>query len=147
MSNGTSVLAHASEQWWSGLLPGFLLGLTAEYPAARSYLLSQLKPTGLYNATTFLSVMNGTIEDAFVTFADQPIFSYFINGSASLDNPLLAGLVNNNGQMGYHGIPQMPLYIYKAVQDEITPIADTDDLVGRYCKVRVNILYLSLIHI
>ncbi|KAK4556789.1 hypothetical protein LTR86_006360 [Recurvomyces mirabilis] len=141
VSNGTSVLAHASEQWWSGLLPGFLLGLTAEHPTARSYLLSQLKQSGQYNATKFLSVMNDTIEDAFVTFAGQPVFSYFINGSASLDNPLITELVNNNGQMGYHGIPQMPLYIYKAVQDEITPIADTDDLVKRYCEVGVNILY------
>ncbi|KAK3678734.1 hypothetical protein LTR78_001187 [Recurvomyces mirabilis] len=141
VSNGTSVLAHASEQWWSGLLPGFLLGLTAEYPTARSYLLSQLKQSGQYNATKFLSVMNGTVEDAFVTFANQPIFSYFVDGSVSLDDPLITDLVNNNGQMGYHGIPQMPLYIYKAVRDEITPITDTDDLVKRYCEVGVNTLY------
>ena len=141
VSNGSSVLAHASEQWWSGLVPGFLLGLTAEYPAARSYLVSQLKTTGPYNATTFYSVMNDTVLDAFVTFAEQPIFSYFLNGTATLDDPLLTDLVNNNGQMGYHGIPQMPLYIYKATHDEITPIEDTDDLVDRYCKVGVNILY------
>ena len=43
--------------------------------------------------------------------------------------------------MGYHGTPEMPLFIYKAISDELTPIASTDELVDRYCNVGVNIIY------
>ena len=43
--------------------------------------------------------------------------------------------------MGYHGVPSMPVYVYKAILDEISPVADTDTLVERYCGIGANILY------
>lgn len=43
--------------------------------------------------------------------------------------------------MTYHGVPQAPLFIYKAVHDEATPIEDTDDYVQRNCMLMSNILY------
>jgi hypothetical protein len=44
--------------------------------------------------------------------------------------------------MGYHSVPQMLLYIYKAITDEISPIADTNALVDKYCIVgATSILY------
>jgi hypothetical protein len=44
--------------------------------------------------------------------------------------------------MGYHGIPQMPIFAYKAIADEESPIADTDKLVAGYCGVGANIYYV-----
>jgi hypothetical protein len=41
--------------------------------------------------------------------------------------------------MGYHGVPSMPVFVYKAIQDEFSPVADTDTLVERYCGVGANI--------
>ena len=35
----------------------------------------------------------------------------------------------------------MPLYVYHAVQDEVTPIGRTDALVRRYCDVGADIAY------
>ena len=139
--NFTSVLDSASGQWWSGLLPAALLGSTKQNVAAKYYLLSQLKPSGLYNSTGFLAAENMTIAEAFVTYANQPIYEYFINGLESLHAPVLQRLLNTNGVMGYHSVPQMPLYIYKAVHDEITPIVDTDELVARYCEVGADIVF------
>ncbi|KAK5130849.1 hypothetical protein LTR08_001621 [Meristemomyces frigidus] len=142
--NFTSVLTHASSsQWWSGLLPMGLLGVTKQYPAAREYLVSQLKVSGPYNRTGFLAGDNMTVEEAFAVYANQPVFEYFINGADSLDAPVLQDVFHSNVYMGYHGVPQMPLFIYKATQDEITPISDTDAVVARYCGVSVgaNILY------
>jgi hypothetical protein len=43
--------------------------------------------------------------------------------------------------MGYHGTPVMPIYAYKAIADELSPVADTDALVARYCGVGANIVY------
>ncbi|KAK1057611.1 hypothetical protein LTR74_014057 [Friedmanniomyces endolithicus] len=139
--NATTILTGAPGQWWAGLLPEALLGLTVEYPAARDYLLSQLKLTGPYNRTGFLVAENFGVEQAFAVYASQPLFEYFVDGYESLLAPILQNIYNSNGYMGYHGIPQMPLYFYKATHDEIAPIDAVDELVSRYCGVGINILY------
>lgn len=43
--------------------------------------------------------------------------------------------------MGYHGVPSMPVFAYKATEDEPLPVEDTDGLIERYCAVSANILY------
>jgi hypothetical protein len=43
--------------------------------------------------------------------------------------------------MGQHGIPMMPLFLYKAIADEVSPIRSTDALVGAYCDKGTRILY------
>lgn len=48
----------------------------------------------------------------------------------------------SNAQMGLHGVPSMPLFVYKAVADEISPIADTDALVDQFCNDGVTITYV-----
>lgn len=40
--------------------------------------------------------------------------------------------------MGYHGVPQMPIFAYKAIGDEVSVIADTDDLVDKYCNSKTQ---------
>ncbi|KAI5207200.1 secretory lipase-like protein 1 precursor [Aureobasidium subglaciale] len=74
-----------------------------------------------------------------------------INGSAAafkkpltqtVDAAIVKNVLNETGIMGRHGTPQMPLFIYKAVADEVSPVADTDafgariqytrDLVGEH---------------
>lgn len=44
--------------------------------------------------------------------------------------------------MGFHGIPQMPIFAYKAIADKQSPIADTDKLVAEYCGMGANIYYV-----
>ncbi|KUI54539.1 Lipase 10 [Cytospora mali] len=46
-----------------------------------------------------------------------------------------------DGIMGYHGVPQLPLFVYKALEDEVSIINDTDALVSKYCSIGANILY------
>jgi Secretory lipase len=46
-----------------------------------------------------------------------------------------------DGYMGYHGVPRMPVFVYKAVHDQLSKVADTDALVARFCGVGANILY------
>ena len=139
--NITQVLQLGSGQWWTGLIPLAAFGITAEYPDARAYLLSQLKATGPYNATGFSQALNLDVGTAFTVYAGQPVYEYFVDGIATFDAPVIKKITDNNGHMGYHGIPQMPLYVYKSVQDEIAPIGAVDELVARYCNVGVNIVY------
>jgi len=138
--NLTSVLNNSSGKRWSGLFPAALLGFTRQDAEAREYLLSQLKPSGPYNSTGLLAAENMTIEEAFAVYANQSVCEYFIDGLASLHAPILQRLLDTNGVVGFLGAPQMPLHIYKAVHDEITPVEDTDELVARYCDVGANIM-------
>ncbi|KAK4493993.1 hypothetical protein PRZ48_015179 [Zasmidium cellare] len=131
----------ASGTMFAALLPGGLLGLTSQDQEARNYLLSQLSPTGQYNASTFLRAFNLSQYQAIPFYAFQDIFKYFKDGSAVLQDPRIQKLFYRETIAGYHGTPQVPLYIYKAVHDDVGPINDTDELVARYCGVGVNIQY------
>ena len=140
--NASSTLDAVNEGPFVGLIPSATLGMTNQFPSAYNYLLSRLKPTGPYNATTFLAAKNDTFAESDVAFAGQNIYDYFIGGRADIqDSPILKKILNNQGVIGYHGIPQMPLFVYKAIRDEVSPIADTDALVSKYCAVGVSIHY------
>ncbi|TGJ80748.1 hypothetical protein E0Z10_g8011 [Xylaria hypoxylon] len=126
----------------SALIPAGLLGVTAQYPAAREFLISQLKTSGPYNATGFLRTLNFGAIESIQYFGLQNISDYFVNGLEALYNaPELARVFGDNEYEGYHGIPQMPLFVYKAIHDDSNGIATSDDLISHYCKVGADILY------
>lgn len=141
VSNVSDVLPAVSGSPFAGLVPEMLLGVTSQYPEARRYLLSQLKPDGQYNKTTFLAAENMGIEEAFAYYANRSAYAWFKNGKIFYNAPPLQEIFNQQGYMGYHGVPQMPLFVYKAVADEVTSIGSTDQLVQRYCGVGANIVY------
>lgn len=118
-----------------------LLGLTSQNSAAQQLLMSQLKTSGPYNASTFLlaKTANTTVDAAI--YSNQNIFNYFNNFTAFLSDPIIQNIIDTKATGGYHGVPASPMYIYKAVGDEAAPIADTDALVERFCGVGANILY------
>jgi hypothetical protein len=141
VANITSTLDAVNGALYAGLLPQGLIGITNQYPEAYNYLIDHLNPSGQYNKSAFLSAMNmsALVGDEF--FAYQDIYKYFINGRADLEVPIIQKVFNVEGYMGYHGVPQMPLFVYKAIAEEIAPIEDTDALVEKYCGVGANILY------
>lgn len=119
-----------------------ILGLTSQYPEVQEYLISQLKEEGKFNRTTFLSAENKTLAQSTNTFIFQDLSQYFEGGFAAiLEEPRVRKIIYSDGIMGYHGVPQMPIFAYKAAGDMISPIKDTDKLVDRYCEVGANILY------
>ncbi|KAI0452412.1 secretory lipase-domain-containing protein [Xylaria acuta] len=126
----------------SAAIPAGLLGVTAQYPSAREFLISQLKTSGPYNATGFLRALNFTAPQSQAYFGFQNISEYFVNGLGGLyEAPELTRVFGDNEYEGYHGIPQMPLFVYKAIHDDSNGIATSDDLITHYCKVGANILY------
>ena len=139
--NVTSILASIEGSIWAGLAPPALLGLTSQYPDAYNFLFSKLKPTGPYNRTTFLSAKNMSAAQAFATFDNQTVYDYFEGGIASVESPIIQKIFKSDAFIGFHGVPQMPLFVYKAIADEISPVNDTDALVAKYCEVGANILY------
>lgn len=141
--NVTAIIAAIDATPAAWLIPNLLLGLTAQHPRTQRELLAALHPTGPFNASTFLSVRNGSLASSIGVFANQSVLSsYFVNGSVGvLDSPAVRRVFDSDAFMGYHGVPRMPVFVYKAVQDEYSPIDATDALVARYCGVGTDILY------
>ncbi|KAK4059139.1 hypothetical protein Trihar35433_11136 [Trichoderma harzianum] len=140
--NVTSVMLAVSGKPAAGLIPLAMLGLTSQFPEAERYLLSRLKKQGAFNRDGFLKARNYSSVQAVAAFANQDIADYFIGGFSDITAPPIKSVTTSDGQMGYHGVPQMPLYVYKAVQDEVSPTVDTDALVSKYCKINVAITYV-----
>jgi Secretory lipase len=139
--NATSVEETINNTPFAELVVNGILGLIAEDPAAEQYIKSQLKPSGPYNATTFLSALHQSTTADDAVFADKNIFNFFKAGTGILDNPTIGALIDRDSIMGYHGVPSMPVYAYKAINDEVSVVADTDALVNKFCGIGANILY------
>lgn len=127
--------AHAA------LDPAGIVGLISQFPDASDYIKSKLKPTGVHNATTFFSVLNMTLDEAVPFFAFQNIYDYFIDGLQDLLDPIVTNLTNSQGRMGVYGTPTAPMFIYKAIGDEVSHINDTDVLINKYCAQGATIDY------
>ncbi|TPX10065.1 uncharacterized protein E0L32_001262 [Thyridium curvatum] len=137
--NVTAVRDQVEGTLSAGLIPGWLIGVTSQFPDARAYLLSRLKKDGPYNATVFMGLEQSVSNGA--TFAFQNISDYLIGGFADLKNPVIRRITYSDGMMGYHGVPQMSVYEYKAIHDELSAGVDTDKLVERYCEAGASIFY------
>jgi hypothetical protein len=121
-----------------GNLPAIYLGLTSQSSTARALLFASLHPN---NASVFLSAEHMTYYQYLSFFQDQFISSYFINLTAFLTDPEIHELIKNNWEMDWHGIPQVPLFVYKAIEDELVPVQYTDEMVSRWCEAGANLLY------
>ncbi|RMZ76691.1 hypothetical protein DV738_g4855, partial [Chaetothyriales sp. CBS 135597] len=139
--NVTTVLNAITGTVYAGLAPPSIIGISNQYPETYNYLVSRLKPSGPYNRTEFLSAVNLTLSQAIFKYAFQNVSDYFIGGMSDVINPFTNKVIHRDGIMGYHGVPQFPLYVYHAVKDLVTPIQGTDELVSKYCNIGANILY------
>lgn len=95
----------------------------------------------MYNATGFLEARNYTLVEGIIAFLGENITDYFKPGTNLFSSAAGLKATNRDGIMGYHGVPQMPIFAYKAIHDEVSPINDTDKLVASYCGVGATILY------
>jgi hypothetical protein len=107
------------------------MGFTIEDSWARQELISRLETTGPVNSSGFLRVSNLAFSEAIETL--QGILLYFDNGISLLSEPAMRELLSGDGVMGTHGTNTMLLYVFEAIDDEISPADDTDSLVNSFC--------------
>jgi hypothetical protein len=137
--NVTSVIDFLNRGPSAGLIPAGLLGIATQHPNAYAWITSRLKPA---TASRFLGVRYLAAAQAIATYQNEDIYDYFVGGYNDVRvSRVMTNMYNIDGYMGYHGVPRMPIFVYKAVRDELSPVEDTDDLVERFCGVGANILY------
>ncbi|KAL4757118.1 secretory lipase-domain-containing protein [Aspergillus foveolatus] len=122
LANVTNALVTIDGQSYAGLSILTTLGLATSYPEVQNYLNSTLKSSGPYNGTEFFSVKSPATFDAFARFANQSIGNYFTTGEGRLNAAALKPAIDRNWQMGKYFTPQVPLYIYKAIHDEMSQL-------------------------
>ncbi|KAG9858088.1 secretory lipase, partial [Aureobasidium melanogenum] len=137
--NITNVLLTINQGLFAGLAFSGITGLSRAYPEFNATLRSNLVPS---KAAEFFTIGDSSLANAASLGGFKNLFSYFTSGRAFLDDPIVQSVLSKSGFMGAHGIPQAPLFIYKAAADEISPAADTTKLVNKFCATNdVSIEY------
>lgn len=136
--NVTSVLLTIDKGPFSGLAFSGISGLNKTLPETNSLyeesIISEKK-------ADFESIASGCFADVFIQGGGKDIFSYFKQGMATVYDQRFQDTINYAGLMGTHGVPNHPLYAYKAMGDEVSPAADTDKLVNTLCSKGAVIEY------
>lgn len=137
--NVTSVLLTVDGTADAGLIPLSLLGLAKQDDDMGAWISYNLVPS---TASLILGAGKSCPAAVIIAFTGQRIES-FLSPNASLltKNETPQNLINKVGIMGLHGTPKVPLFIFKGTADEVSPVADTDALVNKYCKAGATIEY------
>ncbi|KAH8821992.1 secretory lipase-domain-containing protein [Xylogone sp. PMI_703] len=126
---------------YAGLIPLGILGAASQHRDLYDYTLAHLNPQGAFNQTYFLATLNRNWIEGLAAFAFQDIFQYFDDAGAFFASEPFLNAHYRDGLMGYHGVPQIPLFVYQAINDEVAPASASDILIDRFCAVGGNILY------
>lgn len=140
--NLTTVLHSVNKTPSSAHIVNAILGLNTQYPKDMFYHLAHLNALGKKNRLAFWGAIHMTLEQAAAAYGNQDIREYFDDKYDGFLAPQTMHVINNEGMMGYHGVPTIPMYIHKAANDEISPINETDALVDKYCNMGANIYYV-----
>jgi len=141
--NLTTVAELMNNKDTAGLVIASIVGVTMQFPKAREFLLSRLKEDGPFNATRFLAVEKMSGVEALMAYPHENVYDYFKNGADDMWHPIIQDVIDSDAVMGLHGAPPagVPVFVYKAAQDEMSPVPETDDLVDKYCKGGATVLY------
>jgi hypothetical protein len=141
ITNVWSVLTSVTGKTLAGLIPSGLLGMTTQYPEARAHLIANLKAEGAQTRDGFLAALDMDMDTAMRSYAFHDMFAYFVNGKADLEHTLIQEIIENEGIMGTHGVPKMPIFAYASIQDELTPIGGADALFEKYANKGARIVF------
>ncbi|KAL4804393.1 secretory lipase-domain-containing protein [Aspergillus unguis] len=130
------VIEATNKGAFAGLIPAGIQGLANEYPTAQQLIREGIRADkwAEFNKTQELCLSGNIIE-----YLGQDVYSY-TNSPDLFTSPQATDLLKPNA-MGLN-TPQIPLLIYKAVNDEVSPVNDTDALYDTYCENGADVEYI-----
>ncbi|KAJ6447154.1 lipase 2 [Purpureocillium lavendulum] len=137
--NITTVVTSINGQASAGLIPTGVVGLMNQYPelvpVVDAHLLPQFRDH-------FFSVRGQCLAANSNGFKNEDIVGMFDDRSLVYTNPTAVRIMAENAlaQPGA-STPTIPLFVYKSVADEISPVGETDALVDRWCAAGTPIEY------
>lgn len=142
-----ATLDAVNESPYAALIVLGLWGYSNVYPIVESYLLDRLTPE-VKASGNYTMGRNMSFDEALLTYADQDIYSYFVDGRSDIQsNVFVDYFYTAQATMGLHGLPNMPMFVYKAIGDQLSPIEHTDALIKKYCEAgQAEIKHLVAAH-
>lgn len=113
---------------FAGLIPTGIVGLANQYPEIAELLDEHLLPK---SKAAFDKVKTQCFVSNVVAFLGKNVTAMFDDFSFLTEEPVKRILEDN--ALGIY-TPKIPLYMYKAVRDEVSPSSETDQLVEKYCS-------------
>lgn len=138
LPNLTSAIETINQGPFSGAAFVIMIGIAKAYEELNGWLGENLIET---SRSQFYGSADSCVLGEFAGGTLNDIFRYFLRGKASFADHVPSSILGSTGQMGSAGVPRMPMYVYKGALDEISPIADTDELVHGYCNDPISIEY------
>ncbi|KMU74774.1 lipase 2 [Coccidioides immitis RMSCC 3703] len=123
----STVIASINKSIFTGLIPGGIIGLSREYPVVESILKTQIKEE---KKEKFMKADNQCFGANILTYAFDDMYAY-LKDPDILNLEYVTEILNYNS-MGSH-VPKIPVLIYKAKNDVISPWNETVAIFDRYC--------------
>lgn len=139
IANMTNVILTINDGLFTGLGFAGMQGVSNAYPevavAINASFVSEDKEADFRNISS-MCLVEVLAEGAF-----HNLDTYFTDFDGLISSEVVQSVLNETAQMGQTGVPTMPMYIYKAIGDEVSPIADTDWVVDSLCDKGANVEY------
>ena len=135
--NANATIAANDGTLTAGLIPLILQGLAKQYDDFASWLSGVILPS---QAAQFFAATTQCGDDFAVSFVFRQSSSY-LTSTEVLQDAIPQRTFLNAATMGRRGVPSQPMFYYKGVEDTLSPIADTDALVAKYCSGGADIIY------
>ncbi|ETN38856.1 uncharacterized protein HMPREF1541_06897 [Cyphellophora europaea CBS 101466] len=137
--NITSSLPLINHSLFSGLLPGGIIGLGNEYPEIAALIDANLVPE---KAADFNKARQQCFGANLIQFLGQDVLNdYFLDGDDFFFENSAVLAVQEANRLGQRA-PQIPVFMYKGVQDQISAVEDTDQLYDEYCNAGGQVEYI-----
>ncbi|KAF5567558.1 lipase 2 [Fusarium phyllophilum] len=133
--NITSVIKSINKGPLAGIIPPGMIGLSKQYPILKLGLDAGIKPE--YKAK-FDAVGEQCFVADVLSFLGQDVVGMLKDPAILTQEPAKSILDEN--ALGKNS-PSTPLFVYKSIQDQVSPIKDTDDLVKFYCSGGTKVQY------
>ncbi|CAK7207459.1 hypothetical protein SEUCBS139899_010269 [Sporothrix eucalyptigena] len=124
----------------AGLIVAGVVGLAAQYSDIKNGLEAHVLPAyrAGFEAVATSQCLGVTIDD----YSDADVLD-MVDDTSLWTNTVTTDVFNNNSLQYAPKAPAgVPLFVYKAVQDEVSPVTDTDDLVAAWCSAGASVEYV-----
>ncbi|ATY65439.1 secretory lipase [Cordyceps militaris] len=124
-----NVITTCNKGPYAGIIVSGIMALCSEFPALQALVDSHLRPE---YKNKFERTRTQCVVPTAADWLFQDVLASFDNATALLARPDVRRLLEDNN-LGGRGMPDVPVFIYKGVADDLSPVADTDALVDYYC--------------
>ncbi|RDA95046.1 hypothetical protein CP533_2155 [Ophiocordyceps camponoti-saundersi (nom. inval.)] len=134
--NISSVVLSINKHASAGLIPAGLVGLANQHPDLDELLQKHVLPQYRDELFAPRKQCQGANDKQ---FKNRDVPAMLDDPTLIFKHPLAVKLTDKNalGKVA----PRVPLFIYKATKDEVSPVGETDALVRRYCAGGTSVKY------